>query len=73
MMQIKKTKLPMKKNKTAQARLRGARPVCFDGKFIGYTATTFQEPGAVAKQARQSFQEERNVLPLLCQSNRGKN
>jgi len=35
MMKIKNTKLSMKNNKTTKARLRGARLVCFNGKFIG--------------------------------------
>jgi hypothetical protein len=65
MMQIKKAKLPMKNNKNAKARLRGARPVCFNGKIIGYTEKTFRELRAVAKQARQSFQEERDVFQGL--------
>jgi hypothetical protein len=65
MMKIKNTRLPMKNNKTAKARLRGARPVCFDGTFNGYTEKTFRELRAVAKQARQSFKEERNVLQGL--------
>jgi hypothetical protein len=43
MMKIKNTKSSMKNDKTAKARLRGARPVCFDGKFIGYTEKTFRE------------------------------
>ena len=42
-MKIKNTKLSMKNNKAAKARLRGARAVCFDGKFIGYTEKTFRE------------------------------
>ncbi len=65
MMQIKKAKLPMKNNKNAKARLRGARPVCLNGKIIGYTEKTFRELWAVAKQVRQSFQEERDVLQGL--------
>jgi hypothetical protein len=36
MLKIKNTKLSMKNNKTAKARLRGPRPVCFDGPFIGW-------------------------------------
>jgi len=44
MMKIKNTKSPMKHNKTAKARLRGARPVCFDGRFAGYKGKNF--PGA---------------------------
>jgi len=35
MMKIKNTKLPMKQIKTEKAQIRGGRPVCFDGKFIG--------------------------------------
>jgi hypothetical protein len=46
MMQIKTPKLPMKKNKTAKARLGGARPVCFDGWFIGYTEKTWPRGAA---------------------------
>jgi hypothetical protein len=65
MLKIKNTKLFMKNNKTAKVRLRGARPVCFDGAFIGYTEKTFRELRAVAKQARQNFKEERNVLQGL--------
>jgi len=44
MMKIKNTKSPMKNNKTAKARLRGARPIRFDGTFIGYTKKNL--PGA---------------------------
>jgi hypothetical protein len=55
----------MKNIKISKARLRGARPVCFDGKFIGYTEKTFRELRAVAKQARHSFKEERGVLQGL--------
>jgi hypothetical protein len=51
MMKIKNAKSPMKNNKTAKARLRGTRPVCFDGQLIGYTGKTFRELGAVAKKA----------------------
>jgi hypothetical protein len=65
MMKIKNTGLFMKTNKNAKARRRGARPVCFDGRFIGYTEKTFRELRAVAKQARQCFQEEGNVLQGL--------
>ena len=65
MMKIKMTKSAMKNNKTAKARLRGARPVCFDGRLIGYTGKTFRELRAVAKQARHSFKEERGVLQGL--------
>jgi hypothetical protein len=43
MMKIKNTKSPMKNNKTAKARLRGARAVCFDGQLIGYMGKTFRE------------------------------
>ena len=59
----------MKNNKTAKARLRGARPFRFDGKFIGYTEKTGLELRAVAKQARHG----EAAAPLICQSNRGKN
>jgi hypothetical protein len=55
----------MKNNKTAKARLRIARPVCFDGRFIGYTEKTFRELRIVAKQARQCFKQERDVLQGL--------
>jgi hypothetical protein len=46
MMQIKNPKLPMKKNKTAKARLGGASPVCFDGWFTGYTEKTWPRGAA---------------------------
>jgi hypothetical protein len=65
MMKIKKTGLAMNKNKNAKVRRRGARPVCFDGRFIGYTDKTFRELRAVARQARQSFKEEGSVLQGL--------
>jgi hypothetical protein len=55
----------MKNIKISKARLRGARPVCFDGRLIGYTGKTFRELRAVAKQARHSFKEERGVLQGL--------
>ena len=51
MMQIKKAKLPMKKNKNAKARLRGARPVCFDGKFIGYDVINAREALGIPENA----------------------
>jgi hypothetical protein len=54
----------MKNHKTA-----GARPVRFDGKFIGDTEKTCRELGAMAKQARQGHA----AAPLLCQSNGGNN
>jgi len=69
MIKIKNAKSPMKNNKTAKVRLRGARPVCFDGKFIGYTEETLRELRAVAKQARHA----QAAAPLICQPNRGKN
>lgn len=46
-------------------RLRGPRPVCFDGQFIGCTEKTFRELRAAAKLARQSLKEERGVLQAL--------
>jgi fumarate hydratase class II len=52
MMKNKKTTSAMKNHKTAKTRLRGARPVCFDGKFIGYTEKTCRDLRAVAKQAK---------------------
>ncbi len=42
--------------------LRGAKPVCFDGKFIGYTGKTFRELGAVAKQARHGQGRRRSSV-----------
>jgi hypothetical protein len=65
MMKIKNTESSMKNNKTAKIRPRGARPVCFGGRFIGYTEKTFRELRGVAKQAKQNFKEERNVLQGL--------
>src|ERR1039458_9883293 len=58
MMQIKKTKLPMKNNKTAKARLRGARPVCFDGKFIGYDLINPRKALGIPENASLPAREE---------------
>jgi hypothetical protein len=49
MMKTKKSKSSMKNNKTAKA-----RPVCFDGRFIGYAEKIFQNPahsGAIPGRA----------------------
>jgi hypothetical protein len=68
MMKIKNAKSPMKHTRAANSRLRGTRPVCFEGQFIGYTGKNFRELRAVANQARHG-----QAAALFCQANRGKN